>query len=815
MIQIESVVIRELRGIRELEVQPGRENFVVSGPNGSGKSGVVDAIEFALTGEMSRLSGKGTGGLSVTRHGPHIDRQDDPAAAEVSLRFYVPELDRSAVLTRNVKNAKKFSLEPDESDIRAIVEELTGHPELTLTRRELIRYILVRPGQRSKEIQELLKLESIGDTRRALKTAGNKLGIVAREARNAVADSDTALRRHLDVATLAQEDVLAAINPHRRTLDLAEIGNLGPDNDLSAGILEGAGDAGFNKGAALRDVEALEGAKSGLPALCQKEVESVANDLITLDGEPALFEAITRRSFVEGGLGLVDGAQCPLCDTEWEDEAALKAHLTEKLAKAEEADALRERLLANGAEIANQARSIARLVDAVQPLGRRYGPDGFAEELARWSSDLKAFATGLRTVETIAEQRDRLDAGWTMAPGSSAEQLEVLRQAIMDKPDQSASVAAQTFLTRAQDRFWNWQNARQKERRATAAVAAGRATYNTYCEVADAFLSELYESVQDRFGTYYREINGEDEDRFKAKLEPAEGSLDLEVAFYDQGMYPPGAYHSEGHQDGMGVCLYLALMKQLLGDRFRLAVLDDVVMSVDRGHRRELCRLLKTRFPETQFIITTHDKVWVKQMQTERLVKSKGGVTFHSWNVQTGPIVEQAVGVWDEIESAVAKGNTDVGAGRLRRHMEYVAGELADQLGAKPTYRGDFSHDLGDLLPAVITRHGELLGRAAAAANKWNNQDAMVKVKALKAARAETLSAYQGEAWVVNRAVHFNEWATFTKTEFREVVEAFKRLLAELRCSSCESWLYATPKKGHPENLRCRCGSVMLNLKSK
>ena len=238
-------------------------------------------------------------------------------------------------------------------------------------------------------------------------------------------------------------------------------------------------------------------------------------------------------------------------------------------------------------------------------------------------------------------------------------------------------------------------------------------------------------------------------------------------------------------------------------------------MSVDRGHRRELCRLLKTRFPETQFIITTHDKVWVKQMQTERLVKSKGGVAFHSWNVQTGPIVEQAVGVWDEIESAVAKGNTDVAAGRLRRHMEYVAGELADQLGAKPRFRGDFSYDLGDLFQPVIGRYGALLRRAAKAADTWNNQDARERVEALKIAWAETLSAYQGEAWVVNRAVHFNEWATFTEAEFREVVETFKRLLAELRCSSCESWLYATPKKGHPENLRCRCGSVMLNLKSK
>ena len=815
MIQIESVAIRELRGIRELEIEPDRKNFVVSGPNGSGKSGVVDAVQFALTGEMSRLTGKGTAGLSVNRHGPHVDRRDDPASAEVSLRFYVPDLKKSAVLTRNVKNANNFILEPDEPEIRAVIEEVADHPELTLSRREIIKYIIVEAGQRSKEIQALLKLEAIGQTRGVLKTASNKLSNVAGQAQSAVADADNALRRHLDVTTLAREDVLAAINLRRSTLRLVEIGDLGAGTDLSAGILEGASDSGFNKGAALRDLEALEKAQAGLPALSQEEVESVVCDLTTLDGDPALLEVITRRSFVERGLGLIDGAECPLCDTDWEDEEVLRTHLRAKLAKADEADALQTRLLDNGAEIANQARSIAGLVDAVQPLGSPYGPDGFGDELERWSSDLKAFAAKLGTVEAIAEQRGQLYEGWSMAPGSLQDQLEALRQAVQGKPDQSASVAAQTFLALAQDRYSAWQSALREEKRAKAAGEAGRATYNTYCEVADVYLSSLYEAVEDDFAAYYREINAEDEGGFKAKLEPDEGGLDLEVAFYDKGMYPPGAYHSEGHQDGMGVCLYLALMKRLLGDRFRFAVLDDVVMSVDRGHRKEFCRLLKTLFPETQFIITTHDDVWAKQMQNEGLVESKGGVAFHSWSVQTGPIVEQAAGIWDDIESDVAKGDTDVAAGRLRRHMEYVARELADQLGARPTFRGDFSYDLGDLLPAVIGRHGDLLKLAAKAANTWNDEEGKAKVEALKTARAKALTAYGGEAWVVNRAVHFNEWETFTKAEFREVVEAFKSLLAELRCSSCDSWLYATPRKGDPESLRCRCGSVTLNLRQK
>ena len=815
MIQIESVAIRELRGIRGLEIEPRRENFVVSGPNGSGKSGVVDAIQFALTGEMSRLAGKGTAGLSVGRHGPHVDRRDDPAAAEVSLRFYVPDLGRSAVLTRTVKNPRAFSLAPNTPEIRAIVEEVADHPELTLSRREVIRYIIVEAGQRSKEIQALLKLEAIGHIRGVLKTASNKLSNAARQARSTHKDAGDALRRHLDVAVLTEEDVLAAINLRRRTLGLVEIGDLGPDTDLSADILEVAGDAGFNKRAALQDLEALKRADASLPTLSHEEVEGVLRDLARLDGDTALREAITRRTFIERGLGLIDGAQCPLCDTDWEDEEALIAHLKAKLAKADEADALQTRLLDNGTEIANQARRVAGLVDAVQPLGSRYGPDGHGNELKGWSSDLRAFAAELSTVESIAKQRGRLADGWSMAPGSLKDQLEAVRRAIQSKPDQSATVAAQTFLTLGQDRFVAWQSAQRAKKRAEVAAEIGRATYNTYCEVADGFLSALYESVEERFGAYYREINAEDESGFKAKLEPAEGGLDLEVAFYDKGMYPPAAYHSEGHQDGMGVCLYLSLMKRLLGDRFRFALLDDVVMSVDQGHRKELCRLLKTRFPETQFIITTHDKVWAKQMQTEGLVGSKRGVSFHSWSVDTGPIVEQTAGIWDDIELDVARGHLGAAAGGLRRHMEYVARELADGLGAQPPFRGDFSYDLGDLLPAVIRRHKLLLKRAAAAANSWNDKDTKARIKALQTARKAALTAYNGEVWVVNKAIHFNEWATFGEAEFRTVVEAFKSLLGELQCSACETWFYVTPRKGHPENLRCECGSLTLNLKAR
>ena len=87
----------------------------------------------------------------------------------------------------------------------------------------------------------------------------------------------------------------------------------------------------------------------------------------------------------------------------------------------------------------------------------------------------------------------------------------------------------------------------------------------------------------------------------------------------------------------------------------------------------------------------------------------------------------------------------------------------------------------------------------------------------MKAARTEALTKYGGEQWIINKAIHYNEWANFTKKEFRDVVEVFKTLLLQFRCTKpdCESWLYVTPRKGGSESLRCHCTKTNLNLKPK
>jgi DNA repair exonuclease SbcCD ATPase subunit len=205
VIKLESAHIEEVRGIRQLDIDFGKATFAVSGPNGSGKSGVIDAIEFGLTGQIGRLMGPGTKGLTVAEHGPHIDKVKFPDAAFVELKLFIPSLGKSATITRKLSAPRKPKIEPNTADVKKALAEIEDHPEITLSRREILRFILVEPTKRSDEIQTILKLEEIGQTRAVLNTAQNRLQTALRQVDGHVKDTRDTLQRHLQIAAFKAE----------------------------------------------------------------------------------------------------------------------------------------------------------------------------------------------------------------------------------------------------------------------------------------------------------------------------------------------------------------------------------------------------------------------------------------------------------------------------------------------------------------------------------------------------------------------------------------------------------------------------------
>jgi ABC-type branched-subunit amino acid transport system ATPase component len=449
VIKLESAHIEEVRGIRKLDLDVQKEKFAISGPNGSGKSGVIDAIEFGLTDQIGRLAGRGTKGLSVSEHGPYVDKTKFPDAAFVTLRVFLTGIGKSATITRKVASPNKPKIEPADDDVTAAFAEIAGHPEITLSRREILRFILVEPTKRSEEIQTILKLDEIGQTRSVVNTAQNKLQSAHKTATAQVQSALNALQLHLQIATLKSEDLLEAVNKRRKVLGLPVIAALMADTKLDAGLSNTAKPSEVNKKAALRDLNAFAGAAKEFPDLAKTEAAAIITDLAKLEANPALLAALQRHSFIEKGLDLVDGSECPLCDTMWKDEEHLRDYLKAKLAKSEEARKLQESLLKNGMMIIEKAIQVAGFLTPVQKLAEGQGKNEFSQLLTVWKTDLEVLKAKLAAVDGITGLKDRLTDGWLGMPEALPKSLKALTEKLDAKPDQSATLDAQTFLTTA------------------------------------------------------------------------------------------------------------------------------------------------------------------------------------------------------------------------------------------------------------------------------------------------------------------------------------------------------------------------------
>lgn len=815
MIQIKAIRIEEFRGIRELDLSLDRQSFVILGPNGSGKSGVVDAIDFALTGNVARLTGAGTGGLSVLKHGPHVHQRDNPDAATVTLTIVHVASGQEAVLTRCVKTANQYSLKPTSPALEAAVTWASQHPELTLARREVIKYVNAEPGKRAQEVQALLKLDRVDETRRLLRTALTQTSRAATQAESEVTSAEDAMRRHLDLTTLLAQEVAKVVNAHREVLGLDPLPTVTEHTSLDQGLASDDGTS-FNRASAMRDIAALIDAATGSDALAKAAAELTAA-LKRLNADPGILDALRHRQLVEVGLPLATDAACPLCDQPWRGDGSLQDHLMSKLARSQTAAELQQAMRTSTEKLTAELRAVRGLIQAVQPHAVTLEQNVLHAELAAWATDLTAIETQLGSLDTVRHQLGRLEGDLLAVSAATTTGLLDLKSAVEALPDQTATKAAQSFLTVAQER---WKRVRQGRLTRTKKVAANntaQAVYDTYNELADAALVALYKSVEDDFSTFYRRINSDDESSFKAGLAPTAGKLGLAVDFYGLGMFPPMAYHSEGHQDGMGVCLYLALIDQLLKTDFRLAVLDDVVTSVDANHRRQFCKLLKDAFPDVQFIITTHDEVWARQMQSSGLVGRRSLARFHGWTVDGGPVYGQGADFWTQIEADLASDNVPAAAHKLRRNLEAELSEITASLQGQVTFRPDNNYELNAFFSAVKSRHGDLLRKAAASANSWNIEVAKEQVEVLKTQRSSAMLAQDGENWAINALVHNNDWATMSKADFEPVVEACKQFLGLFTCTNadCGAWIEVEGMPGNEQTLRCPCGTYNLNLRKK
>jgi energy-coupling factor transporter ATP-binding protein EcfA2 len=544
--------------------------------------------------------------------------------------------------------------------------------------------------------------------------------------------------------------------------------------------------------------------------------------LETLKLNPDLQKAVSQQQLVMLGKNLIveDDTICPLCDTPW-SIGELSKHLNTKLLSSQTAEKYQSQIQTLSDKLRNRINfilsSLTKVI-AVTETTETIELDAELLALKDWKVNLSILSSAL---SPVTEKYLELNFTSNLIPSLFApvDLLEIsnkILNTVRSKfPEATPEQTAWDLLTKLEENLKVLESAEAELQIVSGLYQKASILLEKFQQARDSTLQNLYNEIRSKFEGLYKEIHGSDESDFEARLEPSGASLDLEVSFYGRGKHPPHALHSEGHQDSMGLCLYLALAENLTKGLIELVILDDVVMSVDSEHRRELCKLLTKNFPHRQFFITTHDKTWATQLRTEKVVNSKGSIEFSNWSVETGPQIGTESGLWERIEKDLANNDIPSAAAKLRRGSEQFFSEVCDALRASVRYRLDGRWELGDLKPAATSRYKAHLKSAKKAAESWGNKDDVKSLSETESVLDQINARTESENWAVNASVHYNNWANLGAKDFRPVLEAFQDLHSALTCSSCYGILYVTTVGIDLDSLKCNCGKVNWNLKTK
>jgi hypothetical protein len=135
-------------------------------------------------------------------------------------------------------------------------------------------------------------------------------------------------------------------------------------------------------------------------------------------------------------------------------------------------------------------------------------------------------------------------------------------------------------------------------------------------------------------------------------------------------------------------------------------------------------------------------------------------------------------------------------------------------------------YELGDFIYPAMNAFKSNIKRGIQAARSWREgvgdhtteelgENIENELQLLDKERSAIYAQVFDESWALNINVHYNEWANFGKDDFRPLVDTYKNLYSLFSCPNCESILYITMIEKKPQNMRCSCGKVNINLNKK
>lgn len=594
--RVNSVELAWFRGAAApIELKLASKSMVVYGANGSGKSSFVDGVEYLISdGKIGHLaheySGRRQEKAVPNTHTPEHER------TTVSLAL----LDDSTVLAVIAQDGTRLIEGEGQSEVGA-----WDYRRTVLRQGEVSDFIMGTKGEKYSALLPLLGLDTLEIAAENLRQLAKTIEEVSRlQSMRDVLQATKAKR----VATFGDDsdaDILHVIRELHAEHCSGAAGNdaLTCCNELKEAIDERIASSSAEE---RRHVALQDATKSDL----KKRVEEVrkATQKLNASLEPLIAE---RIEVLEAALAFARRLDvqtvtvCPACGRSIPVEH-FRQHIEEE----------RGRLAAVVEAFRTRKVAVAALCDAVSSL--KIATD--KPELDSWRKELEAAAVGdlsylgalqVEALRASCEEDDlrALDekicpvwdaAASTAAKGpSSAQQLTKERS----KADVGAEVVASI------DRL---EAVRRTESLVAFVKSLEESVRDELRQRALSIIGEISQDVQDMWAVLHPDEPIDDVRLYIP--EDADKAIDIGLRFHGVSQDSPRLTLSEGHRNSLGLCIFLAMAKREDAHDGPI-FLDDVVISVDRGHRGMIVSLLNEQFADRQVVVFTHDRDWYSELR--------------------------------------------------------------------------------------------------------------------------------------------------------------------------------------------------------
>jgi len=766
MVRLKKIDIKAFRGVREWELELEGRSLVLSGENASGKSCLADALEYLFTGSIKHL--EGTMGISVGRHAHNFAMDRDQMGIDAVF-------DPGAINVR-----RRYDEKPQISDSLSGYWSEARIGAFILRRAGLLEFVYADPADRFRAIAQMVGAEELDHIELAMTRAHDRLD-GQRQHWN-----QTAVAIRTEIAqTVGTADILGKINEEARPLGLPAIGSL---QDAAARGEEWLAAA---KSVDQRRVQQLQDLRNALDAstvpsnvgLEISEFLDLHTQLYLKRDVGNLALRIQEIDFLERATSLLDQAgpettRCPLCEQVIDygptiervrTRQALLYELSEEVSELRRRQASLSSIL-QSLENALPVLQEKILVLASPPADAHDRIDAAKHALATAGSafyEADRFRAPLR-VDGLRERIQQVadvQAELARTIDSEIDELKLTDRdrailGLVDKVNRAAE--AKKRLDASEVKAGEIERRRSLAERVRGLFAA----------IKKRKIEDVYQAIQSDVVRFYDSLHpDEPHTDLKVLLSATRrASTDIRIQAFGQSDEDPRAYLSEGHLDSLGLCIFLAFMKTFRRD-FRMVVLDDVVMSIDAGHRSRLATLLLDDFEDWQVMITTHDEVWLDELHShQRAYHAESrflNLRIVRWSLVEGPVCEIAKPRWESIEDRLARADKIGAANATRQALEWVLKEVCFITLAPAILKRSRKYVVADVIEPAEKRLKKLLP------DRSNDIDLLFR-------------AIEGAATPGNLLSHDNpEAGNMSVNELRRFYQAVKALADWFACSGC------------------------------